>query len=602
MNNENDKIRSVDFLSDLEINHDASNLNDLEEKISIQEEQLLSEIVDLQNGMESHPSLMHDILEAVKKGASDYLDSMTDTGDTFNGMKDPSEVSRLDGVEIDKKNKPATIEENKGWQTRTMREAKSNPFDKNTSNHTTGMSSEGAKKFERYKEAYSQRTKSITAVSAEGNTIKTSDSGQNYESLSGLRGYRVGPVVPMPSVEEMKVKYKAASDEGIACSPSGFIRKENFAAFDKKLMEEFGFKTRSEAEKWRKDNHLTIHEGPDGMFLVPTDVHDAVAHQGYCSKLAAVLKGEEGAEEALKSFKSEEAKQYIKHEIKDRGTRAVKGIALSAVKDVLKHTIIIVCKETYAEFQKEDVQSFINHIKSILRRCWESVKQKIKNILSNIWSNIKGSLISEFLTALNDFLFGTFKKIFKLVRQMWGSIKNAFKVICSKGSSWEDKIFEATKILSAGVVGIMGFSLNELIEKGLSSIGVPFSSFIAECLSGLFAGIMSALVLMIFDRAKKNYNTPSPYVQLALANSKLLYLESAKIDIASIKTFIQMKDTVNLFGQYLEYACAAQKEHDQIEESERMIYGDIDNKMTSIDDIQQKTKMKLSNLKLMIKK
>ena len=91
-------------------------------------------------------------------------------------------------------------------------------------------------------------------------------------------------------------------------------------------------------------------------------------------------------------------------------------------------------------------------------------------------------------------------------------------------------------------------------------------------------------------------------MQLALANSKLLYLESAKIDIASIKTFIQMKDTVNLFGQYLEYACAAQKEHDQIEESERMIYDDIDNKMTSIDDIQQKTKMKLSNLKLMIKK
>ena len=51
---------------------------------------------------------------------------------------------------------------------------------------------------------------------------------------------------------------------------------------------------------------MTIHEGPDGMFLVPTDVHDKVNHSGYVSKLKDVLDGKDGAEKALDEFKVKE--------------------------------------------------------------------------------------------------------------------------------------------------------------------------------------------------------------------------------------------------------------------------------------------------------
>lgn len=538
--------RPLEFLSDLELTASDSELDAIESQLSEKEQQLLQEIVEIENGIEEKPTLLQDIMEAVKKGTLDYLDSMTDTGETFNDMKNPHDVSKNDPIEIDKINKPKSSKSD--WQTRTMKEAKTDPIDHNASNSMEGMSIDGTRKFERYREAYAQRTKSITAITSNEKTIQRSDNAQNYESLSGLRGYRVGPVVPMPSVQEMKEKYQTALSEGKSVSSAGFIRKENYAAFDKKLMEEFGFKSPAQAAKWRQDNHLTIHEGPDGMFLVPTDVHDAVPHTGYCSKLKDVLEGKEGAEAALKKFKLEETKQYIKHEALNRGVRAVKGVGLTMVKDVLKHTIVIVCKETHAEFKQESQESFIKRIKIVIKRCWESIKKKIKHILSNIWENIKGSLVAELLTALNDFLFGTFKNIFKLVRQMWGSIKNAFKIMRDKKISWEEKIFEVTKVLSAGVVGIMGFSLNELIEKGLTSIGIPFASFISECLSGLFAGILSALVLMLFDKMKKNYQTPSPHVQIMLANSKIMCIESSKISLASLKTDMMMRDTYVFIG------------------------------------------------------
>lgn len=542
-----EKKRPIEYLSDLELTASETEYDTIESQLSEAEEQLLQEILEIENGIEKRPSLMHDVLKAVEKGSLDYLNSMTDTGDTFNEMKNPSDVSRNDNIEIDKKNKPASSVSN--WQTRTMKEAKINPFDHNTSESVKGMSAEGAKKFERYREAYTQRTKSITAISAGGTIVKSSDNSQNYESLSGLRGYRVGPVVPMPTVQEMKEKYQVEVNTGNGISPASFIRKENFAVFDQQLMKEFGFATRAQAEKWRKDNHLTIHEGPDGMFLVPTDVHDAVPHKGYCSKLADVLKGEDGAEEALKTFKSEATKQYIKHEAHNRGIRAMKGLGLSLIKDVIKHTIIIVCKETYQEFKQETDKSLWKRIKSIFHRCWISLKKKIKHMLSNIWDNIKGSFVAELLTALNDFLFGTFKNIFKLVRQMWGSIKSAFKIIRGQSTSWEDRIFEVTKVLSAGIVGIIGFSLNELIEKGLTSIGIPFASFVSECVSGLFAGILSALVLMLFDNMKKSYKAPSPYVQIMLANSQIICIDTAKINLSALKTDMMMKDTYEFVEQ-----------------------------------------------------
>jgi len=536
-------VRQIEFLSDMELlDDDVQQLDCLETMLSEQEELLLKEIIDLQNKVNERNSLFHDVLLAAKKGAMDYIDSMTDTGDTFDEMKNSHNVSQWNNTPIDIDNKPATKDATDNWKTRTMSDARSNPIDNNATNSTTGMSTEGLRKWKRYNEAYSQRTKSLTQLSKDGNTVKRSNTNANFETLSGLRGYRIGPVVPMPTAQQAKNDYNQYRNNGGQKSASNWLYDCNMKEFDTVLAKQLGFKSATEAKNWRMENHLTVHEGPDGMFMVPRDVHDAARHDGYRSMMSKCINGEM-SEAEIQSYIRQEKIAYVKHEVTERGTRMAKGIGLSAVKDIVKHSIVIICEETYHEFQKESKDSFFARVKSILQKCWESVKSKIMHIISNLWNNIKGSILAELLTALNDFLFGTFKRIFKIVRQMWGSIKNAFKIICSQGTSWEDKVFECTKILSSGIVGILGFSLNEMIEKGLTSIGFPFASFVAECLSGLFAGIMSALVLMIFDRIKQNYKTPSPYMQMCLANSRIVCIEGAKLSISTLKTDMQMRDT-----------------------------------------------------------
>lgn len=543
------------IISDIEIEHEDISLETFDEMLSEQDELIVAQIDELQKqiGGDTH-NLMSDLMEAVKKGAMDYVDAMTDTGETFSKAKDPNAVKRLNDVEIDKRTKPIDSESIENWQTRRMEEAKGTPFDRNVTENTAGMSELGKIKFARYEEAYRQRLKTNTITSnGDNNSIKTSDSQQNLESLSGLRNYRIGPVVPMPNIESLKEGYKIAVSEGKADSAAGYIREQNFNAFDNELMKKFGFSSRSEAERWRKSNHLTIHETSDGMYLVPTDVHDSSSHKGYCSKLSDILRGKEGAENAMQQYIRDEKNAYIKHEATVRGIRAVKGVGLSVVKDLMKHIIANLVTSFYEQIKLVEEQGFLTYVKTVFLSCWEKVKVKAINILKNIGANISGAIGMELLNALNDFLLGTFKRLFSVIRQMFGSIKNAVKILCNKECSWQEKVFEASKILSAGAVAVLGFSLNEIIEKGLLSMAVPASiaSFIAECLAGLFAGIFSNIVLMLFDNTKKSLKVRDEQLQLSLLQSRSLFIDNLKIDVAVLQSSRDICNTYIFFEESL---------------------------------------------------
>ena len=535
----------IEFLPDFQISFTEKELEDLDMELSAKESELLNDLAKLQANLPGKHDVLKDILEAAKKGAMDYLDSFTDTSDTISELKNPESVRRMEGVEIDKKCKPASGQEN--WQKRTIKEAKTNPFDKNSAASTEGMSTMGASRFERYKKVYSNRNKSIRES-------KTSESN-NFESLAELRGYRIGPVVELYSKSEIKQMYETKKTQSESFdNVSNWLLNENYNKFDDHLVKEFGFKNRSEAAKWRKDNHLTIHEGPDGMFLVPSDVHDAIPHSGYRSEMQKYLKGEITDEE-LRHWEIEEKKQYVKHEATVRGVRVVKGIGISVIKDVLKSSIAIIVEETIIEFKKVCKDKFVQRISRICKASFEHVKLKCKDILANIWNNIKGSFVAEALNMLVDmlknFIFSTAKNIIKIIRTMWSSIIKAVKIIFSKESSWSDRIFEATKILTAGFVGVIGFSLNELLEKGLTSIGIPFASFISECLSGLFASIMSALVFMLFDNIKGQFKSQSIYVQQSKIEAQILCVNSARIDISTLRTDMAVADAFQFVAEQL---------------------------------------------------
>lgn len=539
-----------DFLS----RYSEEELDEINLQLSEKEEQIFKEILEIEQNAKGKPELMEKLLDAAKKGALEYLDSMTDTGNSFSDRKRSEGVRQLDDTEISPINTSANKIEADSQTPRTMRDANTSALKSNPKTATIGMSDEGKRRFEKYQEAYSQRTKSLNQLSTDGNHIKRSDTDTNLDTLSGLRGYRIGPVVAMPTPQQAKEGYAQyiEAHKGTGKTESSWLYEQNMKDFDNALAKELGFRSAGEAEKWRKENNLTVHEGPDGMFMVPSDVHSAARHDGYRTLMSKCMKGEV-SEEEVKEYVIKEKIAYAKHEAKERSIRMAKGIGLTAMKEVVKCGIIVLVDETHNEFKQEKEDSFVFRMMRILRNSWIHVKNKFKDIISNLWKNIKGSILSEFLTLLNDFFFKTFKNVFKVVRQMWSSLKSAFKIIFSgdPGISFGERIFEASKVLAAGVTSLIGFSLNELIEKGLTSIGIPFASFIAECLSGLFAGIMAAIVVMLFDSIKDKFMATSPAVQKMQLQAKAIAINGARVTVSSLKTDMKMAKTYRfIYGTF----------------------------------------------------
>lgn len=540
-------FEGVNYIPDFDLNSSYEDIDEFDKELSNEEELILQEILTLEQQASVSTHFMTDLLSAVKKGSLDYIDSMTDTNDTLASKKRSGDVAKWDDVNIEPINTSPYKEDSEVPQSRTMSEANKTPILNVSDVTTSGMSDAGKKLFKKYEEAYSQRTKSLTQLSKEGNTINRGDKKTNFETLSGLRGYRIGPVVPMPTAQQAKEGYEdyLSSNGGTGKTASSWLYAENMKQFDTELAKQLGFNSPKEAENWRKQNKLTVHEGPDGMFMVPSDVHASARHNGYRSMMSKYIKGEI-SEAEMKTYIRDEKVAYVKHEAKERGIRMIKGVGMAAIKDVLKCAIVVVTKETISEFKKTTEDKFVTRMMRILKQSWVHVWEKCKHILSGLWNNIKSSFLSEFLTALNDFFFKTFKNVFKVIRQMWSSITGAFKTICNSNYSQEEKTFEVMKILTSGIVGVIGFSLNEIIEKGLISIGVPFATFISECLSGLFSGIMSAVVLMLFDNLKKQLKAKSAKLQLLQLKSRKLCIEIGHQTLESLKFYKHIDEDVML--------------------------------------------------------
>ena len=74
------------LLPDIALEHDDLTLESFDEMLSEQEEMLVAQINELQKQVDDSHDLLSELMDAVKKGAIDYVDSMTDTGESFSSL------------------------------------------------------------------------------------------------------------------------------------------------------------------------------------------------------------------------------------------------------------------------------------------------------------------------------------------------------------------------------------------------------------------------------------------------------------------------------------------------------------------------------------
>ncbi len=525
------------------------NLNDLEQiefQLSEEDEQMLLEVSELSKNMPNNKDFFSDLFEAAQKGSMNYIDSFIDITEIGDYQKNPESMRKNDQQQIRYADTAAVKDEESQRHYRTLKDARYSPYAKDAKRDNSGMSEDGLRRLSQYEAEYKNR---IKTVDRHDKDYKTNESN-NFQALSGLESYKLGPSVPSYTPEEYKQMY---IDAGSPDNMAKWMRDTNFKHFENEMYKEFGFKNKTAFHDWCRENKLSIHEGPDGMFLVPSDVHRLEQHSGQVSKIHAYIKGEITKEEYEK-WEAEAKRHRQIQELKVRGTRAINGAAKSSAIVLAKQLIVYLAQEIKVEFidKKECVDKFIERIKRIFTNWIQRIKNEWKNLLNMMKSNFVASIGMEVMNAIVDFLLHSFKNIAKIIRIMLNSIIRALKIIFDKDKPWEERLFEALKILAAGMTAYIGVGLNEVITDFITTSFPPLAGtapFIADALSGFISCVLSSIVLCMFDRYKSNLQIKSMQLRMDLLNTKLIYTNTSLALVSSIKTGHVVVETMNIAGQ-----------------------------------------------------
>lgn len=272
-----------------------------------------------------------------------------------------------------------------------------------------------------------------------------------------------------------------------------------------------------------------------------------------------------------KQKEADNAKNKIlfKEAIREKSADLAIGIGKSTLaftgKKLVGEVMKIAVSETVVEFQQKSEAKLLDRIKRVIK----NITERVKRDLNHIWQKIKdyavSNAISEIVNLILNYFVSTVKNIFKLIRCLFGSIISAFKIILDSSKPWEERLFEALKIISAGLAMATGTMLNELITKAIETY-IPFlgafADDIAAVISGLISSILSALVLMSFDRYKATIKINDEERQIQLLGMHLTSNSVALTQVSSLKANVIVAQTTDLVLQELSVMAQDSRETD----------------------------------------
>lgn len=251
-------------------------------------------------------------------------------------------------------------------------------------------------------------------------------------------------------------------------------------------------------------------------------------------------------------------KYLLKNAVVEKSKELAAGIGKSTLaatgKMLVGKAMKITISETIVEFQQKNDDKLLVRVKRIIN----NIMQRAKAELSHLWDEIKefaaNNAISEIVNLILNYFVSTVKNVFKLIRCLFGSIVSAFKIILDSSRPWEERLFEALKIISAGIAMATGTMLNELIAKAIAT-NIPFlaafSGDIAAVISGLISSILSALVLMSFDRYKASLQINDEERRISLLSMQLVGSNVAHTQISAARASAMVAQTTELVKQEL---------------------------------------------------
>lgn len=295
-----------------------------------------------------------------------------------------------------------------------------------------------------------------------------------------------------------------------------------FANSDANLNEMDSKLNRSKGDKSMKewlDNPNSKGQKPDEIF----DLSD--------EDKAKLRKKDEEARKEYERRKKEAEQRSIEAGKKSRreeafriGGKVLRAVLMQLLTELLREIITKLVK--WFKSSKRKLDTLLDSLKEAIHSFIGKMKQHLINAGNTLFTTVA--------TAIWGPIVGTIKKVWMILKQGWGALKNAIAYLrdpANKGKPFERLLMEVGKIVIAGMTGIGSMMLGEVIEKSLMTIPIfaveipllgSLASLLGMFLGAVVAGIIGAIAINIIEKkVEKSIKRENVNAQITKGNAIL---------------------------------------------------------------------------------
>ncbi len=199
------------------------------------------------------------------------------------------------------------------------------------------------------------------------------------------------------------------------------------------------------------------------------------------------------------------------------GIDAGKMALHSAIGMILKEFIegmSIELKTLFKEFGNESLGDIFKRFAERLKQIWANLRAKWKDIIAGSFEAGIVAFFGNLVVFVINIFFTTLKRIVQIIRAGFTSLYQAVKKLFDKNTPENERLFEASKIFVAGLIGAVTMLSGEYIAAWLKAtpglnvlftIPIPFldetiGDALVLCISAALGAVLSTIAIYYMDK------------------------------------------------------------------------------------------------------
>ena len=189
----------------------------------------------------------------------------------------------------------------------------------------------------------------------------------------------------------------------------------------------------------------------------------------------------------------------------------------TAIGEILKEFIIGMSDELktlFKEFGNESLGDIFKRFAERLKQIWANLRARWKDIIAGSFEAGIVAFFGNLVVFVINIFFTTLKRIVRIIRAGFTSLYQAVKKLFDENTPENERLFEASKIFVAGLIGAVTMLSGEYITKWLYAIpglnvilGIPLP-FLDEtigdalglCISAALGAVLSTIAIYYMDK------------------------------------------------------------------------------------------------------